>query len=52
MSSYGLFLLYCFTSGVAYYGFFRERLTTRAYWLGLLGLAVFNVLLGVVLKVK
>ena len=38
-------LLYCFTSGVAYAGWFRAYQNTGAYWLGVLALALFNVVI-------
>lgn len=52
MSSYGVYLLYCFTSGLAYTGFFGKHSSSGWYWAGLLGLALFNVVLCSVLKVK
>ncbi len=38
-------ILYCFTSGLAYAGWFRQYQYTVAYWAGLAALALLNVVI-------
>lgn len=52
MSSNVVFLLYCFTSGVAYAGWFHDSPRGATYWWGLAGLCLFNALLGILVRTK